>query len=102
MLKEFALNLFAVTSVLWLIYVSTRFARYLAEAAVGNMPAEVIFSLLGLSSLGALSILLPIAAFLAVMLGLSRMGSDNELTIMSACGISRYRIMRNVLLFSGV
>lgn len=101
LLKEFVINLIAVTGVLWLIYVSTRFARYLADAAVGNMPADVIFSLLGLSSLGALSILLPIGAFLAVMLSLGRMSSDNELTVMAACGISSLRIMRNVLLFAG-
>lgn len=101
LLKECVLNLVAVTGVLWLIYVSTRFARYLADAAVGNMPADVIFSLLGLSSLGALSILLPIGAFLAVMLSLGRMSSDNELTVMAACGISRLRIMRNVMLFAG-
>lgn len=101
MLKEFIINLVAVTGVLWLIYISTRFARYLADAAVGNMPADVIFSLLGLSSLGALSILLPIGAFLAVMLTLGRMSSDNELTVMAACGISNLRIMRNVVLFAG-
>ncbi|WP_297811847.1 LPS export ABC transporter permease LptF [uncultured Methylophaga sp.] len=101
LLKECVINLVAVTGVLWLIYVSTRFARYLADAAVGNMPADVIFSLLGLSSLGALSILLPIGAFLAVMLSLGRMSSDNELTVMAACGISRLRIMRNVMLFAG-
>lgn len=101
MLKEFIINLIAVTGVLWLIYISTRFARYLADAAVGNMPADVIFSLLGLSSLGALSLLLPIGAFLAVMLTLGRMSSDNELTVMSACGISSLRVLRNVLLFAG-
>ncbi|MCX4187768.1 LPS export ABC transporter permease LptF [Methylophaga sp. OBS4] len=102
MLREFVINLLAVTGVLWLIYVSTRFARYLAEAAVGNMPADVIFSLLGFSSLGAMSLLLPIGAFLAVMLSLGRMSSDNELTVMAACGISSARIMRNVLLFASV
>lgn len=101
MLKEFIINLVAVTGVLWLIYISTRFARYLADAAVGNMPADVIFSLLGLSSLGALSLLLPIGAFLAVMLTLGRMSSDNELTVMAACGISNLRVMRNVVLFAG-
>lgn len=101
MLREFVTNLVAVTGVLWLIYVSTRFARYLAEAAVGNLPADVIFGLLGLSSLGALSVLLPIGAFLAVMLSLGRMSSDNELTVMSACGISSLRVMRNVLVFAG-
>lgn len=101
MLKEFLIHLTAVTGILWLIYVSTRFARYLAQAATGSMPAEVIFDLLGYSSLAALSILLPISTFLAVMLSLGRMSSDNELTVMAACGISRMRVVRNVLLFSG-
>lgn len=102
MLREFLLNLIAVLGVLWLIYVATRFARYLAAAAVGNLPADVIFSLLWLNSLGALSILLPIGTFLAVMLSLGRMSSDNELTVIAACGIAGNRIRRNVLLFSGV
>lgn len=102
MLREFFINLIAVVGVLWLIYVATRFARYLADAAVGNLPADVIFSLLWLNSLGALSVLLPIATFLAVLLGLGRMSADNELTVIAACGIAGNRIRRNVLLFTGM
>jgi len=101
LMREFTLNLLAVTAVLWLIFVATRFARYLAQAAVGNLPSDVIFTLLGYSSLGALSVLLPMSAFLGVMLALSRMSSDNELTVIAACGISSRRVMRNVLLFAG-
>jgi lipopolysaccharide export system permease protein len=100
-LREFTLNLLAVTGVLWLIFVATRFARYLAQAAVGNLPSDVIFTLLGYSSLGALSVLLPMSAFLGVMLALGRMSSDNELTVIAACGISNRRVMRNVALFAG-
>lgn len=101
LLREFALNLLAVTSVLWLIFVATRFSRYLAQAAVGNLPSDVIFTLLGYSSLGALSLLLPMGTFLAVMLALGRMNADNELTVMSACGIPYSQLIRNVALFSG-
>ncbi|WP_417550409.1 LPS export ABC transporter permease LptF [Methylophaga sp.] len=101
MLREFLISLTAVIGVLWLIYVATRFARYLAQAAVGNLPAEVIFNLLWLNSFGALSILLPIGTFLAVLLSLSRMSSDNELTVIAACGIDGNRILRNVVIFSG-
>lgn len=100
-LREFTLNLLAVTGVLWLIFVATRFARYLAQAAVGNLAGDVIFTLLGYSSLGALSVLLPMSAFLGVMLALGRMSSDNELTVIAACGISSRRVIRNVALFAG-
>jgi lipopolysaccharide export system permease protein len=100
LLREFTLHVMAVIGVLWLIYVATRFARYLALAAVGNLPSEVIFTLLGYSSLGALSLLLPIGAFLAVLLALGRMNSDSELTVIAACGIPNQRVMRNVAIFS--
>lgn len=99
--REFGLYLLAVTSVLWLIFVATRFARYLAQAAVGNLPSDVIFTLLGYSSLGALSLLLPMGTFLAVMLALGRMNADNELTVIATCGVSNRRLTRNVAVFSG-
>ena len=101
LLREFSLNLLAVTGILWLIFVATRFARYLAQAAVGNLPSDVIFTLLGYNSLGAVSLLLPMSTFLAVMLALGRMNADNELTVISACGIPFNRLIRNVALFSG-
>jgi lipopolysaccharide export system permease protein len=101
LLREFVFSLLGVLSVLWLIFIATRFARYLSQASVGNLPSEVIFTLLGYSSLGALSILLPMAAFLAVMLALGRMNSDTELAAMSACGVPQSQLIKNVLIFSG-
>jgi len=101
LLREFLINLLAVTAVLWLIFVATRFARYLAQAAVGNLPGDVILSLLGYTSLGSLTGILPIACFLAVMLALGRLSSDSELTVIAACGIPTKRLVRNVFFFSG-
>ena len=100
-LRELGLNMLAVVGVLWLIFIATRFARYLNVAAIGHIPSDVIFTLLAYSSLGALSLLIPIGAFLAVMLALGRMSSDNELTVIAACGISNKRVIRNVALFAG-
>ncbi len=100
--REFTLYLLAITSVLWLIYVATRFASYLAKAAVGSLPSDVIFTLLGYSSLGVLSLLLPLGTFLAVILTLGRMNADNELTVIATCGVSNYRLGRSVVIFSGV
>ena len=100
-LREFVVNLFAVTGILWLIYLATRFSRYVAQAALGNLPGDVIFTLLGYSSLSVLSLLLPVGAFLAVMLSLGRMNSDNELAVISACGISNLRLIATITLFAG-
>jgi len=100
--REFAQNLLGITFVLWLIYVATRFTRYIGLAALGIMPGDVIFTLMGYSSIGAMTLLLPIACFLAVMLALGRMNSDSELVVMASCGMGIGKILRNVLIFSGV
>ncbi|HAU06894.1 MAG TPA: LPS export ABC transporter permease LptF [Gammaproteobacteria bacterium] len=102
LLKQFIYHLLGVTVILLLIYIATRLARYLAQAAAGVLPSDVIYTLLGYSSLGALSILLPMATFFAVILALGRMQSDSELTVIAACGIPKRRIICNVLLFSSL
>ena len=48
LLKEVIHGWLAVTVVLWLILVSNRLVRYLADAASGEIPGSVVFSLLGL------------------------------------------------------
>ncbi len=100
LLRELILNLLAITAVLWLIYLATRFSRYLAQAAAGHLPGDVIVTLLGYSSVSVLALLLPVATFLAVMLVLGRLNADNELTVIFCCGISDTRILRTITLFS--
>ena len=77
----------AVTAVLLGIMLSTRFARFLAEAAAGELPRDVLFKVVGLSSLQYLVILIPVSLLLAVMLSLGRMYKDHEITAMTSCGV---------------
>ena len=100
LLREFVLNLITIVSGLWLIFIATRLARYLSQIAIGGISGKDLFTLIAYSSLGALSLLLPISAFLAVMLTLGRRRSNNELIIIATCGIYFRRIMKNVGFFS--
>jgi len=65
LLKEITVTWFAVTLVLFLIYISNRFIRYLAEAAAGTLPTDVVLYLLALKSVSSLPALLPLALYLA-------------------------------------
>lgn len=94
--RELAGTLFAVTAVLFLIFVSSWFARLLGQVAAGSVQAEVIFLLLGLKSIDALMILLPLAFYLAVLLAFGRLYKDSEMTAMLACGVSLTRVTRLV------
>lgn len=96
--KELAGTLFAVTTVLFLIFVSSWFARLLGQVAAGSIQADVIFLLLSLKSIDALMILLPLSFYLAVLLAFGRLYKDSEMTAMLACGVSLTRITRLVFL----
>jgi type II secretory pathway component GspD/PulD (secretin) len=55
-----------VTTVLLAIMLSTRFARFLADAAAGKLPREFLLNIAGLSSLQYLVILIPVSLLLAL------------------------------------
>ncbi len=96
-LREVGLTWLAVTLVLWLILVSGRLSKYLAMAAAGELPGTVVFSLLGLKSIGFLVFIMPLALFLGVMLGLGRLYKDSEMAAMAACGIGTAQLYRPLM-----
>lgn len=87
LLREVIQTWVAVTFVLLVIMLTTRFARYLGEAAAGNLPSEAVFALLGLTSIHYLTVLVPVSLFLAVMLALGRLYRDNEMVAIMSCGV---------------
>lgn len=97
LLKEVVQNWLAVTLVLWVIVVSNRLARFLGEAAAGELPGGVIFTLLGLKSVEYLVVLLPLTLYLGVLLALGRLYKDSEMTALAACGIGTAQIYRPLL-----
>ncbi|MGD2112279.1 MAG: LPS export ABC transporter permease LptF [Gammaproteobacteria bacterium] len=97
LLKEVVYGWLAVTVVLWLVLVSNRLVQYLADAAAGDIPGELIFNLLGLQMVRYLVLVVPFALALGVVMGLSRLYRDNEMVVMSACGVGPGRIYRPVL-----
>lgn len=99
LLKEVIFGWLAVTVILWLILVSNRLVRYLADAAAGDIPGELIFKLLGLKMVWYMIHIVPFALALGVVLGLGRLYRDNEMTVMAACGVGAWRIYKPVLGF---
>jgi len=95
--REIIGSVFALLGILVLIYISHRFIRYLAEAASGGLPSEYIYQLLMLKLLSTLTVLIPLAFFLAILLTLGRMYSDQEMTALSACGIGLPFVLKKML-----
>ena len=96
--KEVLQTLSGVTAVLLLIFLSNRLVHYLAEAASGQLPSNVILTLGLLKSIKYLILLLPLAFYLAILMVQGRMYRDNEMVALQACGVGTSRLYRPVYL----
>ncbi|MBT8131036.1 MAG: LPS export ABC transporter permease LptF, partial [Gammaproteobacteria bacterium] len=89
-----------VTAVLLFILLSNQFARVLGDAAAGKLPRDVVLQIIGLTSIGYLTVLVPVGLFLAIMLALGRLYMDSEMTAINACGIGPVRIYKSIAVVS--
>jgi lipopolysaccharide export system permease protein len=97
LLREILLALFAVSGVLYVIYVSNRLIRFFSDSESGSLPAGVIPHLVALKSVSNLMMLLPLAFFIAVLIALGRFYKDNEMVALAACGVGVGRLRRTIL-----
>jgi lipopolysaccharide export system permease protein len=100
LIREMALPLVTVTAVLVVIFMSYNAVRYTADAAAGLLPGSTVLQLTLLRSLIAIEVLLPVALYLSVVMGMGRLYSDNEMVALYANGFSELRVVRSVLWLS--
>lgn len=97
--RELALSFGGVFVVLTAIMVSNVLARLLVRVAEGRIAAEAVFVIMGLQLVKAMTVLVPFAAFLALMLTLGRFYRDSEMAALMACGVGPAKIYRGLMLF---
>lgn len=90
----------AVMLVLLLIFMSNQFIRYLAQAAAGKLGGGLLIKLMLLQIPHLMSILLPLAFYLAILLAYGRLYTDSELLILEANGFSRAKLLAFTLMLA--
>jgi len=83
----------AVSSVLTFILVSSRFLKYLSEAAVGKLEGTAVFLIMAYRLPDFLELILPLGLFLGMLLSYGRMYLENEMVVLQACGVSQNRLV---------
>ncbi len=83
----------AVTSVVLLIIMSGRFVNYLAQAATGSLKADFLFAIMGYRIPEFLTMIMPLGLFLGIILSYGRLYVDNEMTVLSACGLTNKQLL---------
>lgn len=97
--KEIALSFVATLLVLTLIIVGNTFVRLLADASTGNLPTDLVGSLLGYGSLRQLIRLIPVALLIGMMLAFSRLYRDSEMSALRAAGVAPRHFYRAIFSF---
>jgi lipopolysaccharide export system permease protein len=94
LLRELAANFLGATLILLLIVVGTAIADLLAKIARGRIPPDLLFTLIALRSVDALTVLMPLAIFLGVLLAYGRLWRDSEMAVLQSSGLDLGGLVR--------
>jgi lipopolysaccharide export system permease protein len=100
LLKEVAKTQLAVFVVLMTIFISQKFVRVLGDASEGSIPGQLVMTFIALKIPDLASFILPLSLFLGVLLAYGRIYADSEMTVLHACGVSEWYVVRVTLLLA--
>ncbi len=100
LLKEVAKTQLAVFFVLMAIFISNKFVRVLDDASEGGIPGHLVMIFIGLKIPDLAGMILPLSLFLGVLLAYGRIYADNEMSVLHACGVSEWYVVRVTLILS--
>ena len=98
LLRELLAALGGASAVLLLVTVGAALSEVLDKIARGKIPAGLLMSQIGLRAVGGLTLLLPLAAFLAVLLAYGRLYRDSEMSVLAAAGLPARALLRPLAL----
>jgi lipopolysaccharide export system permease protein len=99
LLRELATGFLGATAILLLVMVGGAVADLLAKIAKGRIPADLLFTLIGLRTVGTLTILMPLAVLVGVLLAYGRLWRDSEMAVLQSSGLDLRGLLRPLALF---
>jgi lipopolysaccharide export system permease protein len=100
LLRELTTTTLAVAFIFVALFMVVSLVKILAKAAAGSFPVKFIFTMLGLQTVEILSLMLPLAFYIGLLITLGRWYQDNEMTVLAACGVGLTQLLRPVLLIA--
>jgi lipopolysaccharide export system permease protein len=100
LLRELAFGFLATAAVLLVVTLGGTIADILNKVARGRLPPNVMFELLGLRTLDAMTVLLPVAIFLGTLLAYGRLWRDSEMAVLQGAGLPLSGLLRPLALLA--
>ncbi len=98
LLTEFTQSFLAALMVLLVVSLGGVLVDVLGEVADGKLPAGLLLSQLGLSTLNFLPLILSLSLMLGLMLAIARLYRDSEMPVLTSIGIGPRRMLRPLLM----
>ena len=100
LLRELAITCAGTAVLLLMVTLGGTISDVLRRVAIGEVPVGLLASQVGLRSLDALTLLLPLALFIAALLAYSRLYRDGEMAILASAGMGSAALLRPLLLLA--
>lgn len=89
LVRETLKSQLAILFILLLIFFCQKLVRILGAAVDGDIPTNLVLSLLGLGIPEMAQLILPLSLFLGLLMTLGKLYTESEITVMHACGLSK-------------
>lgn len=83
----------AVSAILLIVALTSRFIQYLGQAVAGELASDVLLLLMLYRLPDFLLVIVPLALFLGILLAYGRMYADNEMVVLLGSGMSQLRLL---------
>ncbi|EOE6853872.1 LPS export ABC transporter permease LptF [Cronobacter sakazakii] len=100
LVRETLKSQLAILFILLLIFFCQKLVRILGAAVDGDIPTNLVLSLLGLGVPEMAQLILPLSLFLALLMTLGRLYTESEITVMHACGLSKAVLVKAAMVLA--
>lgn len=97
LIRETFKSQFAIFFVLFLVFLSQKFISVLADASDGDIPADLILSIVGLNMPAMGLLMLPLSLFIGILVTFGRLYAESEIVVMNATGIGNKFLVQAAL-----
>ncbi|MBJ3816610.1 LPS export ABC transporter permease LptF [Shimwellia pseudoproteus] len=88
LVRETLKSQLAILFILLLIFFCQKLVKILGAAVDGEIPTNLVLSLLGLGLPEMLQLILPLSLFMGLLMTFGKLYTESEITVMHACGLS--------------
>lgn len=102
LIKEILKTQVAILFILSFIFFSQKLVTILDDIINHDIPAHLIFSLLGLGFAKMAELILPLSLFFALLMTYGKLYNESEIIAMYACGVGKTRLIKVALVLAAL